>query len=267
MTTVPLTNWSHEQQELHLRSVVRGGWLRIPPNMTGLLLIGLGCEGRPLTREEARTIVRTWANPRGDWQASCWDQEDKLERDEDDLADLRKQQADAARYAAHYGLPPLRTFTDLLGLLIAAGVVHEIRDARGVPRLHPAFPLPGPHEVFPLDEEELAVQKSLRRDAAYGSDSYRIIDLFAPTGERRNEIITSLDRLARTIEGHSHDAREAVQLLLEAGDFSATEDISCVASHKVFRLHCDWRKFDAQRIGIGRDDQGRIEVTLPANPA
>jgi hypothetical protein len=160
MTTVPLMDWSPEQQELHFHSVVRGRWLRISPDMTGLLLMGLGGEGRPLTREEARTVVRTGANPSGEWQASCWDQEGGLERDEDDLADLRKQQADSARYAAHYGLPPLRTFTDLLGLLITAGVVHEIPDAHGVPRLHPASPLPGPHE------DELTVQKLLRRDAA-----------------------------------------------------------------------------------------------------
>ena len=265
MTTVPLTDWSPQQREQHLHSVVRGGWLRMPPPTTGLLLMGLAGGDGPLTRDEARSILRTEASVSDGWQASCWDCEDGLEPDEEDLAEQREQQAASARYAAHYGLPPLRTFGDLLGLWIAAGVVHELPDAHGVLRLYPAFPLPGPHEVFPLDADELAVQKFLRRQAAYAGDSYRIINLFAPRGERHQEITTSLGRLARLIDGHPHDAREALQLLLEEGDFTATVDVSAVASHIVFRLRCDWEKFDAHRIGIhGQDGQGNLKVTLPA---
>lgn len=86
-------------------------------------------------------------------------------------------------------------------------------------------------------------------------------------GERRGEITTSLDRLARVIDGHPHDARQAVSLLLDAQDFTATVDISAIPPHRVFRLRCDWTKFDAHSIGIhGGDDQERIAVTLPAGP-
>lgn len=89
-----------------------------------------------------------------------------MERDGDELADLQVEQATSARYAAHCDLPPLRTLSDMLTLMIAAGIVHEIPDTDGVLRLHPAYPLPDPCDVFPLDEDELAVQQSLRRDAA-----------------------------------------------------------------------------------------------------
>ncbi|MET9535742.1 DUF6042 family protein [Streptomyces sp. NPDC006649] len=78
--------------------------------------------------------------------------------------------------------------------------------------------------------------------------------------------MTSLDRLSRVIEGHPHDAREAFRLLLDGKDFEASEKVSTVPGHKVFRLRCDWAAFDAHRIGIhGRDAQGRICVTLPAD--
>ncbi|MFE5374962.1 DUF6042 family protein [Streptomyces mirabilis] len=260
MTTVPLTDWSPQNREDHCHRVVRGGWLRMPPPMMGLLLMGLTCEDGPMTREEVRPFVYTSVSPIGDWQASCW--EDEAERDGDELADLQVEQAISARYAAHYGLPRLRTLNDMLTLMIAAGLVHEIPDTDGVLRLHPAYPLPEPCDVFPLDEDELAVQQSLRREAAYGSDSCRIIGLFKPAGERREEIATSLDRLARVIDGHPHDARQAVGLLLDARDFTTTADISVIPSHRVFRLRCDWAKFDAHRMRVRRGREGWLAVTV-----
>ncbi|WP_217576266.1 DUF6042 family protein [Streptomyces sp. GbtcB7] len=263
MTTVPLTDWSQDHREQHFHSVVGGGWLRMPPPMLGLLLMGLTSRGKPLTREELRPFVRNSVNPSGDWQASCW--EDDEERDAEELADLQEAQATSARYAAHYGLPPLFTLTDMLALMIASGLVYEIPGADGQLRLHPAFPLPGPHKVFPLDGEELAAQESLRRHNAYGGDASRIIALFDPMGARRQEITTSLDRLARVIDGHPHDAREAVRLLLEAQDFTTATDISVIPSHKVFRLRCDWDEFDAHRMHVRRGREGRIAVTVPAD--
>ncbi|MEU0896835.1 DUF6042 family protein [Streptomyces massasporeus] len=262
MKTVPLTDWSQDHREQHFHSVVGGGWLRMRPPMLGLLLMALTSRGKPLTREELRPFVRNSVNPSGDWQASCW--EDGEERDAEELADLQEAQAASARYAAHYGLPPLCTLNDMLALMIASGLVHEIRDPDGDFRLYPAFPLPGPDKVFPLDAEEAAAQESLRRHNAYGGDSSQIIALFDPRGVRRQEITTSLDRLARVIDGHPHDAREAILLLLEAQDFTTTMDISAIPSHKVFRLRCDWDKFDAHRMRIRRGREGRIAVTVPA---
>jgi hypothetical protein len=262
MTTTPLTDWSLENREQHMRQVVRGGWSRIPPQMMSLLLMGLTAEDHPLTREEVQPFIHSTANPDGDLAGSCWD--DGSDRDDEELALLRTQQADAVRYATHYGLPPLETLGDILTLLITAGVVHEIPDPAGRMRLHPAQPFPQPQDVFPLDEAELAVQRHLHLDAAYSSDSYRIIDMFDPSNGRREEITTSLDRLARAIDGHAHDARQAVQLLLHDKDFTASVDVATVAPHKVFRLCCDWEKFDATRIGIhGFTEDGRLSVTLP----
>ncbi len=264
MQTAPLTDWSPDNREQHFHQVVSGGWMHIPPQRMSLLLMGLTSQDRPLTREEVSPFVRSAANPDGDLGASCWEDDSTL--DEDELADQPAKQADAARYAAHYGLPPMQTLDDMLTLLLAAGVVHQLPDSAGVLRLHPAHPLPRPEEVFPLDEEELAVQRELRRETAYGGDSSKIISLFDPLGERRKEITTSLERLARVIDGHPHDARQAVQLLLDDGDFTANLDIAHVPPHKVFRLRCDWAAFDAHRISIhGLDDRGRIRVTLPAD--
>ncbi|MFG3517596.1 DUF6042 family protein [Streptomyces bobili] len=260
MKTVPLTDWSRDHRDQHFDSVAGGGWLRVPPPMFGLLLMALTRQAKPLTRDDLRPFI----NPSGDWQASCWD-EGAAERDAEELADLQAAQATATAYAAHYGLPPLHTLNDMLNLMIAAGLVHEIPGEDGQNRLHPAYPLPGPHQVFPLDEEESAVQESLRRHHAYGGDSYRIIGLFDPLGARHQDITTSLDRLARVIEGHPHDAREALRLLLDEQDFTTTADIAAIPSHKVFRLRCDWDRFDAHRTQVRRGREGRIKVTVPAD--
>nr|WP_042422205.1 DUF6042 family protein [Streptacidiphilus anmyonensis] len=235
--------------------------MRIPLSMLALLLIGLVSEDRPLTMEEARRFLRSTGNPDGAWSGSCWDDGE----DEDDYEqDLAARQRDTARYAAQYGLPPLETLRDMLTLLTTAGVVHLVPDPAGVLRLYPACPLPRPQDVFPLDEAELAAQHQLQWSAAYGGDASRIIELFQPRGERRKEITTSLDRLARVIDGHPHDAREAVLLLVEAGDFTTSLPVAGMLPHKVFRLCCDWKAFDAHRIGVhGRDEQDRIRVTVP----
>ncbi|MBD0695816.1 DUF6042 family protein [Streptomyces sp. CBMA123] len=209
-----------------------------------------------------RPFAGNSSNPSGALAHSCWDEGDDL--DDDERAALPGHKADTARYAAHYGLPPAETVDDVITLLVAAGVLHEIKDAEGQLRLHPAFPMPAPADVFPLDEEELAVQRKLRMDMAYSGDSFQIINLFEPRGQRREEITTSLERLARVIDGDPHDARQAVLLLLEAGDFTASADVAVVAPHKVFRLRCDWAEFDRGRIGIhGVNEDGQILVTLP----
>ncbi|MEU0950288.1 DUF6042 family protein [Streptomyces canus] len=261
MTAVSLPDGSQDQHE-RIHSVIGGGWLRVPPPMTGLLLMALASRREPVTREDLRPFLRNSANPSGDWQASCWD--DGHERDAEELADLEAARTTAARYATHYELPPVCTLSDMLTLLIAAGLVRELPGADGQLRLAAAFPLPGPHEVFPLDAEEQAAQDWLRRHNAYHGDAAGIIALFDPSGVRRQEITTSLDRLARVIDGHPHDAREAVRLLLEQQDFTTAADISALPSHKVFRLRCDWPRFDAHRMRVRRGRKGQLSVTTAA---
>ncbi|MEU3315824.1 DUF6042 family protein [Streptomyces sp. NPDC006662] len=156
---------------------------------------------------------------------------------------------------------------DVLDLLLTAGVLYEVPDAAGgAPRIFPKLPPPVPADVFPLDEEEAAIQRQMLIDSAYEGPSYRIIELFDPDGLRRAEIVTSLDRLARLIEGDPQDAREALRLLAEVGDFTTTLDVTDLPSHKVFRIQCDWEQFDKKRISIhGMTEDGKLAVTLPSD--
>lgn len=120
--------------------------------------------------------------------------------------------------------------------------------------------------MFPLDEEEAAVQRQMLSDSAYEGASQRVIQMFGPEGARHKEIATSLDRLARLIEGDPEDAREAVRLVTGNGDFTTTLDVSGLAPHKVFRIQCDWEQFDRTRLTFhGMTEDGKLAVTLPGD--
>ncbi|BFV54960.1 hypothetical protein KCMC57_up00640 [Kitasatospora sp. CMC57] len=266
--TASLLDWTDDEMRgEHLRRAARGGWSRIRPMAAMMLIIGSVMEGAPFTREELGPFVSTTDNPTGLLTHSCWDTGDDFDEEAtaEAAAALPGQIADATRYAAHYGLPPLETIDDVITLLVTAKVLHELPDDAGVLRLHPASPLPFPSEVLPLSAEEEQVQRELRMSLVYSDDSFEIIGMFEPDGRRIEEVTTSLQRLARAIDGDPHDARQAVLLLLGEGDFTATEeDITSVAEHKVFRLRCDWEKFDQSRISIhGVNDDGQLVVTLP----
>ncbi|GAA1698329.1 hypothetical protein GCM10009680_43150 [Streptomyces yatensis] len=122
---------------------------------------------------------------------------------------------------------------------MAAGVIYEGTDGSGEQRFYPKVPAPPPGDVFPLDEEEAAIQRQLRIDSAYEGDSYRIIEVFEPDGQRREEAVTSLDRIARLIKGGPHDALEAIRLPAEVGDFTTRCDLTDLPSRKIFRIQCD----------------------------
>ncbi|MGR3935268.1 DUF6042 family protein [Streptomyces sp. BRA346] len=262
MQSEPLTDWSPQNRELHAHQATVGGWTRMRPHLMFLLLIGLVAGDAPGTREDIAPFGRRSIDPQDSLEQSCWEDDSLL--DDAELDALPEHKATAVRYAAHYGLPPLQTVNDVINLLVAAGVVHEIPDSTGVPRLHPAQPLPVPADVFPLDEDERAIQRDLQLRATYEDASYRIMNLFDPEGERHEEITTSLERLARAIDGNPHDARQAVQLLLSDGDFTSSLDPTDLPPHKVFQLRCDWAAFDTGRITLhGMDEDGRILATLP----
>nr|WP_055495955.1 DUF6042 family protein [Streptomyces sp. TP-A0356] len=67
------------------------------------------------------------------------------------------------------------------------------------------------------------------------------------------------------IDGHPHDARQAVLLLLEGPDFTAAADIFAIPTHQVFHLRCDWNTFHAHRIRIRQGRQERLAATVPAD--
>nr|WP_281404334.1 DUF6042 family protein [Streptomyces roseirectus] len=241
---------------------MRSGWSRMRPHALLFLLMGAGIAENGATRGDLCRSLGHHENPESALADSCW--QDPEDLDEDERAAQPALIAAAERYAARYGRPSLRTHADVLDLLLAAGVIYEVPDAHGTPRFYPRTPAPVPADVFDLTEEEAAIQRRLRIDSAYEADSYRVIDLFEPDGERHEEVVTSLDRLARLIDGDPHDAREAVRLLTEAGDFTTSLDLTGLPSHKVFRIRCDWEHFDRARIGIhGLTEDGRLAVTLP----
>ncbi|MFC7220700.1 DUF6042 family protein [Streptomyces polyrhachis] len=263
MTILTTADWSPEQREEHLQAVMNSGWSRIHPPLLPFLLVVVGLEGSPFTREGLFPFLRRGSDPQDALDASCWDDEDEND-DPQEAAALATARAATDGYAAHFGLPPLRTVNDLIDLLVAAGAVQELPDEGGVPHLHPAQPFPVPQDVLPLAEEEAAIQRKLRIEAAYEGDSYRIIDLFDSRGARHSEIRTSLGRLARIIDGNAYDARQALQILLDAGDFTASVDLEGLAEHKVFRVRCDWEEFDSGRIHIhGVNDQGQLVIDMP----
>ncbi|MER6445455.1 DUF6042 family protein [Streptomyces venezuelae] len=261
----PPASWTEQDRERYLQQVMRSGWSRMRPYSFLFLLLGVGIAENGATREDLKPGLRNGENPQGDLEAPCWEDPDDL--DEDEQARQPELIETATRYAAHYGRPPLRTHADVLDLLLAAGVVYEVPDAAGgEPRLFPKLPAPVPADVFPVDEREAAIQRQLLIDSAYEGASYRIIEQFEPDGLRREEIVTSLDRLARLIGGDPQDAREALRLLAEVGDFTTTLDVADLPSHKVFRIRCDWEQFDKNRIGIhGMTEDGKLAVTLPSD--
>ncbi|MFD9458594.1 DUF6042 family protein [Streptomyces sp. NPDC059985] len=264
VASTPPASWTEQDREYYLQQVMRSGWSRMRPYSLLFLLLGAGIAENGATREDLKPGLRNSENPQGDLEAPCWEDPDDL--DEDEQARQPQLIETAALYAAHYGRPPLRTHADVLDLLLAAGVVYEVPNAVGAPRIFPKVPAPVPADVFPLDEEEAAIQRQMLIDSAYEGPSYRIIELFEPDGLRREEIVTSLDRMARLIEGDPQDAREAIRLLTEVGDFTTTLDVANVPSHKVFRIRCAWEQFDKKRIGIhGMTEDGKLAVTLPSD--
>ncbi|MGW6884948.1 DUF6042 family protein [Streptomyces goshikiensis] len=261
---MPPASWTEQDREHYLQQIMRSGWSRMRPYSLLFLLLGVGIAENGATRESLKAGLRNSENPQGDLEAACWEDPDDLH--EDEQAQQPKLIEAAELYAAHYGRPPLQTHTDVLELLLAAGVLYEVPDADGTLRLFPKLPAPVPADVFPLDEEEAAIQKQMLIDSAYEGPSYRIIELFEPDGLRREEIVTSLDRLARLIDGDPQDAREAVRLLTEVGDFTTTLNVADVPAHKVFRIQCDWEQFDKKRINIhGMTEDGKLAVTLPSD--
>jgi hypothetical protein len=247
-----LTDWSPEARDQYFHEVMRGGWSRIQPPLMSIMLVALAADTKPLTRDQWRSYAAALDNPNGDWDGSCWDPEDG------EGAEAEAKRAEAARYAAHFGLARMETIGDTVLLMEAAGLVREIPDADGIGRIHPASPFPFPEELLPLSDEERQIQRELRFEAAYAGASNRIISLFDPDDERLPYIRTNLRRLARAIQETPESARQAVLLLVKNGDFTANAAVADLAEHTVFDLTCDWDAFDTSRIALafsGYDDE------------
>lgn len=154
MTTMPVTpeparldKWPDEVADQMARQQLAGGWLRALPTAGVQILGAVSSRGRAVTRDELGGVLPVEPVDGGRWPAPCW-----YGLDED-----AEQAAVLDRYAAAYELGPVRTCTELLALLVAAGVLWEESG-----RIGPVSPVPGVDEVFPVSNSERAEIARLR---------------------------------------------------------------------------------------------------------
>jgi hypothetical protein len=158
------------------------------------------------------------------------------------------------RYSAALGVNPVRTMHDLREFMLVCGLWTSADGPEGIRYdLNPAAPLPG--EVLPLTDEERAEEDQRRWAQLHDPASQQIIRLFHDSNDEpsRDELRTSLQRLARAIGMEVESARAGVVNLLRAGDFRANLDVERVVEHKVFELTVDWERFRSSRIPVERD--------------
>lgn len=174
------TTWDDHAAEELIRSIIDDGWGRISP-FVGLLLCAIAITKRPMTTQDLTRHITSPTNPHGTWDGSCWDSVDHFTDEE--LAEFnaaygdddgrtadevnteaethhRERVAEIDRYAAHYGLGPVRTCGDALDLLMAAGALHRAGDL-----ISPTRPMPRVADAFPVSDAERAVLADMRRSS------------------------------------------------------------------------------------------------------
>ena len=182
MPSTPLTSWDEATAEKMCTEIFDGGWSRSLPPAGTLFLVGVAIHLEERTEEDLAFDIRGADNPRGNFDAPCWEPPDLLtdeelakqneEWGEDDgrsAAEVNTEieehhsawMATVDRYAAHYGFGPVRTNRDVLDLLVAAGALHH----EGA-RFRPVFPLPRVEDAFPASDEERAVLVEMRAESA-----------------------------------------------------------------------------------------------------
>lgn len=158
MTTIPelpqparLDEWPAEAADQMARQHLAGGWLRALPTAGVQILGAVVSRGRAVTGAELGGVLPVEPVDGDRWAAACWY----------GTADDAVQTADLDRYAAAYGLGPVRTCAELLALLVAAGVLWTEAGLIG-----PVAPVPAVDEVFPVDNAERSEIARLRSLAA-----------------------------------------------------------------------------------------------------
>lgn len=143
----PLDTWTVEVADEMARAQFAGGWLRALPATGATILTGATIRQEPVSLREIGSVLPIDATD-DPWNAPCW---------YEDEAENAPKMADLDRYAAHYGLGPIRTCRELLTLLVTAGVLYESDD-----RVGPMYPLPSVDDVFPVTDKERATIADLR---------------------------------------------------------------------------------------------------------
>ncbi len=274
-STRPLQGWDQSHRDALAHAVMGEGWAGHLPTVGTLLLAYVPVCQAPPTEDELAKVITSPANPTGSWDAPAWEvpptftaeelaeldrefphwadsdgPQDPDEVNAQERAHLDARRARVDRYAAHYGLAPVRTYRDTLELLVAAGLLHRVLED-GAVRYRPAWPLPLAEEVFPLTAEERAEEDRDRWQHMHYGTGQTIIRLFDPAADdRKDTLTTSLQRLARQLDLDPESVREGILILLDEGDFSINVDIAHAPQHKVFTLRVDWERFAHTRIGI-----------------
>ena len=181
MPNARLTSWDEATAEKICNEVFDGGWSRSLPHTGTFLLLGVAILQRECTEEDLACRLRSADDTEGSFDAPCWEPPDlftdeglaeqNAEWDDDDGRTAAEVNAEIEahhkawvatvdRYAAHYGLGPVRANRDALDLLVAAGAIH-----RNDGRLSPAFPLPRVEDVFPVSGEERELLAKMRAES------------------------------------------------------------------------------------------------------
>lgn len=146
-----LTEWTEDTADRMARQHMAGGWTRALPSVGVHILGAVASLGRTVTRDELGRVLPVEPVDGDRWAAPCWSD----------------PEADAERvgvldgYAAAYGRGPVRTCVDVLGLLVAAGVLWVDGEEIG-----PVAPVPGVDEVFPVSNGDRAEIARLREMAS-----------------------------------------------------------------------------------------------------
>lgn len=104
--------------------------------------------------------------------------------------------------------------------------------------------------MLPVDREH---EEWMRSAQAHLPAEQRIIEMFRPNGDRRDEVVTSLSELAELLDADLDDARVALRcVLFLAEDVSSEANPTTVDPSEPIVLRMDWRRY-ALRIRVHID--------------
>ncbi len=163
---------------------------------------------------------------------------------------IRRHDARLLELARPLGLVHLDSCAERVDFLVATGLLCRVVRPAGV-YLVPAWPTPLPEEGLALTPEERVEEDTLRWHELFEDATDKIIWLFRPESDDRvSALNTTLDQIARSWGLDGETVREALLVLLDDGDFTATADLTRVDPLTSFHLTVDWNAFDTGRVPI-----------------
>jgi hypothetical protein len=163
---------------------------------------------------------------------------------------VRRHDARLLELARPLGLVHLDSCAERVDFLVATGLLCRITRPAGV-YLVPAWPTPLPEEGLALTLNERDDEDTLRWHELFEDATDKIIWLFRPDSDDRLSALTmTLDQIASRWVLDGETVREALLVLLDDGDFTATADLTRIDPHTPFHFTVDWNAFDTTRIQV-----------------